>query len=150
MAPTSGSSVFLDTNILIYASFSTSAFHQAARSRLNELEADGAIFWTSRQVLREFIASTTRLGAVVPSSTARALAESVRQFERQFEIAEEDASVTAILLELITSRNIQGKQIHDANIAATMQRHGIFRLLTHTTVDFARYTPEINVLPLFS
>jgi len=150
MAPTPGSSVFLDTNIPIYASFSAAPFHQVARSRLRELEADGARFWTSRQVLREFIAVATRPGAVTPPPTGYALAEAVRQFETQFEIADEDGSVTAILLGLVTSRNIQGKQIHDANIAATLRRYGISWLLTHNVVDFARYAPEINVLPLLS
>lgn len=150
MAPTPGSFVFLDTNILIYASFSAAPFHQAARSRLSELEADGAKFWTSRQVLREFIAAATRPGAITPSPAAQALAETVRQFERQFEIADEDGTVTAILLGLITSRNIQGKQVHDANIAATMRRYGISWLLTHNAIDFMRYAPEINVFPLFS
>ncbi len=117
---------------------------------MGELEADGAKFWTSRQVLREFIAVATRPGAVTPSPTGQALAEAVGQFERQFEIADEDGSVTAILLGLVTSRKIQGKQVHDANIAATMQRYEIPWLLTHNTVDFMRYAPEINVLPLFS
>ncbi len=31
-----------------------------------------------------------------------------------------------------------------------MQRYGISWLLTHNTVDFMRYAPEINVPPLFS
>ena len=150
MALTPGSSVFLDTNILIYASFPTAPFHEAARSRLNELETDGAVFWTSRQVLREFIASTTRPGAVVPSPASQAISQAVRQFEIQFEIADEDASVTALLLGLVTSRTVQGKQVHDANIVATMIRYEIAWLLTHNTSDFMRYVPDINVLPLIS
>jgi predicted nucleic acid-binding protein len=91
MAPTAGSAVFVDTNILVYASFSESPFHDAARTRLNELERDGALFWTSRQVLREYLASTTRPGAVVPPPTLEALSQAVRQFETEFEIADEDA-----------------------------------------------------------
>jgi len=150
MALMPGSAVFLDTNILICASYPTAPFHQAARSRLNELETGGAVFWTSRQVLREFIASTTRPGAVMPSPTGQALAQAVRQFERQFQIAGEDASVTALLLGLVASRNVRGKQVHDANIVATMHRFGISWLLTHNTADFMRYVPDISVLPLIS
>jgi predicted nucleic acid-binding protein len=57
MALMPGSAVFLDTNILIYASFPGAPFHDAARARLSELESDGASFWTSRQTLREYLAS---------------------------------------------------------------------------------------------
>ncbi|MGA2597613.1 MAG: hypothetical protein ABSH09_11570 [Bryobacteraceae bacterium] len=63
MAPTPGSPIFLDTNILVYASFPGAPFYDAARARLGELERAGAVFWASRQVLREFLASTTRPGA---------------------------------------------------------------------------------------
>jgi virulence-associated protein VagC len=42
MAPTAGNAVFVDTNILVYASFPGAPFHAAARARLNELDATGA------------------------------------------------------------------------------------------------------------
>jgi predicted nucleic acid-binding protein len=147
MALTPGSPVFLDTNILIYASFPSAQLHDAARLRLKEFEIEGAVFWTSRQVLREFIAVTTRLGVVIPQPTPETVSQSVRQFEAEFEIADEDASVTAILLELVTTRKVQGKQVHDANIAATMRRWGIPWLLT-PLADFTRFAPEISILPL--
>jgi predicted nucleic acid-binding protein len=63
-------------------------------------------------------------------------------------VADEDAAVTAILLDLVTSRAVRGAQIHDANIVATMRRHGIFLLLTHNRADFTRYAPEVSILPL--
>jgi predicted nucleic acid-binding protein len=148
MALTPGSAVFLDTNILVYSSFSGAPFYDAARARLSELERDEVSFWTSRQVLREFLASTTRPGVVTPPATLDALTQSVRQFEAEFEIADEDVAVTAILLDLLKSRTVQGKQIHDANIVATMRRYGIPSLLTHNTADFTRYVPDINLLPL--
>jgi predicted nucleic acid-binding protein len=148
MAPTAGSAVFLDTNILVYSSFPGAPFYNAARTRLSELESNGVVFWTSRQVLREFLAVTTRPGAVVPAPALDALIQAIRQFGTEFEIADEDAAVTAILLDLLQSRTVQGKQIHDANIVATMRRYGIPSLLTHNTMDFTRYRPGINLLPL--
>jgi hypothetical protein len=103
------------------------------------------LFWTSRQVLREFLATTRRPGTVVPPGTFGALAEAVRQIEAEFDIADEDAAVTGILLDLLKSRTVQGKQIHDANIVATMRRYGIPSLLTHNTADFTRHLPDINL-----
>jgi predicted nucleic acid-binding protein len=117
---------------------------------LRELDRGGAVFWTSRQVLREFLASTTRSGAVVPSPTFDALSQAVRQFESDFEIADEDAAVTVVLLDLLKSRTVRGKQIHDANIVATMRRYGVPTLLTYNTGGFAKHVPAISVLPLIS
>jgi predicted nucleic acid-binding protein len=80
MAPTPGSAVFLDTNIPIYSSFPAAPFYDAARARLSKLENDGVLFWAGRQVLREFLATTTRPGAVVPPPALNALTRAVRQF----------------------------------------------------------------------
>jgi predicted nucleic acid-binding protein len=52
------------------------------------------------------------------------------------------------LLTLCLAIPVGGKQIHDANIVATMQTYGIDKLLTHNTVDFARYQSLITVIPL--
>jgi hypothetical protein len=43
----------------VYASFTGTPFYDAARARLSDLERAGTVFWTSRQTLREFLASTT-------------------------------------------------------------------------------------------
>ncbi len=43
---------------------------------------------------------------------------------------------------------IAGRQIHDANIVATMMAHGVSRLLPHDTKDFERYADFITVVPL--
>ena len=57
-----GSTVFVDTNILLYTLASESAFHTLARHRVQALQEAGAVFWTNRQVLRELLAAATRPG----------------------------------------------------------------------------------------
>ena len=52
------------------------------------------------------------------------------------------------LLQLASSIAINGKQIHDANVVATMQAYGVTRLLTHNAADFTRYISLITLLPL--
>jgi hypothetical protein len=84
----------------------------------------------------------------VPPPALDSLLQAVRQFEAEFEIADEDAAVTSILLDLLRSRTVQGKQIHDANIVATMHRYDVLSLLTNNVQDFARYVPGMTVLPL--
>jgi predicted nucleic acid-binding protein len=109
MTPTEGSAVFVDTNVLIYASFPGTPFHYAARASLASLESNGVTFWISRQVIREFLASTTRPGNISPQPTLAAIAQSVRHFETEFRIADEDTSVTGLLIDLVESHAVQGK-----------------------------------------
>ena len=61
----------------------------------------------------------------MPAPAPGALTQAIRQFESEFEIADEDAGVTAILIDRLNSRTVQGKQVHDANIVATMRRYRI-------------------------
>jgi predicted nucleic acid-binding protein len=56
--------------------------------------------------------------------------------------------VTANLLHLLTTVPVAGRQVHDANIVATMLAHGVPKLLTHNTADFARFAAVITVVPL--
>ena len=48
---------------------------------------------------------------------------------------------------ILEESNVRGKQIHDANIVAVMQEHGIKRLLTHNLDDFKRYA-KIEIMNL--
>ena len=38
-----------------------------------------------------------------------------------------------------------GKQVHDANIVATMLAHGVGRLLTFNVADFQRFVPPTEL-----
>jgi predicted nucleic acid-binding protein len=72
----------------------------------------------------------------------------VVRFQSQFRVAEDGPAVTSNLLALLASISIGGRQVHDANIVATMQVHGLPRLLTDNTGDFARFGHLIQVEPL--
>jgi predicted nucleic acid-binding protein len=143
-----GETVFLDTNILVYASFTSLPLFGAARQCLTNLEDQDIQFAVSRQILREFLAAVTRPGSVEQLPPVRILAGMVREWEARCTVLEEDAGVTALLLEYVEKPGARGKQVHDANIIATMRRHAIPYLLTHNTSDFVRYAPWITVLPL--
>ena len=53
-------SIFLDTNILVYASADTSPLHAAALNALTALETSGVQLWISRQVMRKYLATLVR------------------------------------------------------------------------------------------
>jgi predicted nucleic acid-binding protein len=148
MAKTGADAIFLDTNILIYAKQGLSPFHAAAVAKVSALAAAGHSLWVSRQTFREYLAAMSRPGALTSPVAMLALIADVGSFEAQFLVAEDGPGVTAQLHALLRSVACLGKQVHDANIVATMLTHGIPILLTHNVADFARFAGHITVLPL--
>ena len=65
---------------------------------------------------------------------------------RDFEILEDGPAVWDKLVELCGRFTFGGRQVHDANIVATMLAHGERRLLTFNDVDFRRFAPLIEVV----
>ncbi len=145
-----GRSVFVDTNVLVYADQGISAFHYPAKGALERLERDGAELWISRQVLREYLAAVTRPSPLHPPMLAADAAVAVERFTEAFWMAEDGPDVTAHLLDLLRRVPMGGKQIHDANLVATMLAHGITRLLTFNAADFRRFGPAITLEPVGS
>jgi predicted nucleic acid-binding protein len=140
--------VFIDTNILVYAHLTLSPFHSAAVTRLQDLHNAGAELWISRQILREYLAAMTKPGVLTGSIPIGTLLADTHKIINQFHIAEDGPTITANLLTLIGTISLAGKQVHGANIVATMQAYGIPKLLTHNTADFARFASLITVVPL--
>jgi predicted nucleic acid-binding protein len=139
---------FIDTNVLVYATVPVSPLHAAAVAALAAERAAGRPLWVSRQVLREYLAVLSRPNVFNPSFSAAQLVQQVLALQALFLVAEDSAAVTANLLNLLTTVPVGGKQVHDANIVATMQAYNIPRLLTHNTADFARFASVITVVPL--
>lgn len=140
--------VFLDTNILVYARATQSPFHQTALQAIQRLDNSGVEVWISRQVLREYLATLTRPQLFTNPLPIDRLIEDIRLFQTQFRVAEDDPKVTERLLTLMEQVPIGGRQVHDANIVATMQAYGIDQLLTHNVADFNRFSEFITVWPL--
>jgi predicted nucleic acid-binding protein len=111
--------LFLDTNILVYANVIEAPFHEQALTAINAARQAGRTMWISRQVIREYLATLTRPQTFRSLPKATVLAQ-VEQFIGQFEVADDIAAVTGQLLNLMENYQIGGKQVHDANIVATM------------------------------
>ena len=80
MTMTAGSAVFVDANVLVYATFDQARWHAPARHRLMELGSIPVTFWTSRQVLREFLAVITRPGFLTPLPPVAFFAKDGKRF----------------------------------------------------------------------
>ncbi len=66
--------------------------------------------------------------------------------ETTFEILEDSRQVMDMLVTLCRDVQVAGKQIHDANIVATMLAYGERRLLSFNTSDFRRYENRIELV----
>lgn len=137
--------VFIDTNILIYASIAESPFHAAARQALADAQQRYDSLWISPQVIREFLVVMTRPQAGWGEIPREAVLQQVAYFCQQFRIAEDSPSVTQHLLRLVDDFQVSGKQVHDTNIVATMRAYEIGTLLTHNTKDFQRFAALIQI-----
>jgi predicted nucleic acid-binding protein len=138
--------MFIDTNVLIYATRPSSSFHEWAKSALAAAVASEPRTAVSRQVLREYLAVVTRpAGGSDALSMTDALAD-VARFSSSLAVLEDGPEVAARLVELCRTVQLAGRQVHDANIVATMLAHGEDRLLTMNRSDFRRFEPHIKIV----
>lgn len=144
----SADGLFVDTNVLVYANVAEAPRHQQALNALRQAYDADRTLWVSRQVLREFAAVRSRPQSFFRAATPDVIVERLRYFEAHFQVADETAAVTEELHRLITETPVGGKQIHDANIVATMLAYGVPALLTHNAQDFERFTRWITVVPI--
>lgn len=142
---TNAEPLFIDTNVLIYANVAGAPFHEQALNGLKSAHRSERPLWISHQVLREFIAARTRPQTFTQPSTPEVVIERVRYLEERFRVADDTNAVTRELTKLLGDFKIGGKQVHDANIVATMLAYKIPCLLTHNVKDVERFGEMIRI-----
>jgi predicted nucleic acid-binding protein len=141
--------IFSDTNILIYATNTQSPWQSIAKQALQKTRTQNIELIVSTQILREYLAAATRLNATGSEMPLDKILENIQSFRENFTVVEDNQlAVLDKLVDLVQSTSTAGKQIHDANIVATMLVHGIDHLLTHNITDFQRFSEFIKILPL--
>lgn len=111
---------FVDTNVLVYASQTQSAFYDRATAVLDWARQEQKELWISRQILREYLATVTRPQPDTPPLPMADALTDVGRLGRVLNIAEDGPEVFSELCFLLGRIPVAGKQVHDANIAATM------------------------------
>ena len=139
--------MFVDTNVLVVARAANAPGHEAALGTIAATRRDEPLC-ISRQVLREYLAVVTRPQTWASPLPIRDALLDVRRFASVFEVLEDSQAVTDMLATLCSDVDIAGKQIHDANIVATMLTHGERRLATFNVKDFRRYGQRLELVPL--
>ena len=137
--------MFVDTNVLVIARALNAPDRQLALDVLGRTRRTERLR-ISRQIVREYLAVVTRpqvWGAPLPMSEALL---DVARFSASFEMLEDGPTVMDMLATLCGEVPVSGKQVHDANIVATMLAHGERRLVTFNAKDFQRYGERIELM----
>ena len=138
--------MFIDTDVLVKSRILEAPDHDIARARLERAFRSQEPMRISRQVLREYLSVVTRPQSwPIPITRDDAL-DDVKRLMDAFEILEDGPVVTDLLIELCREVSVGGRQIHDANIVATMLAYGDGRLMTFNTADFRRYGDRIELV----
>ena len=138
--------MFVDTNVLVNARILEAPAHEIARASLKRAFEDPEPLRISRQVLREYLAVVTRPQTWPIAITREEVLSDVERLDATFVVLEDGPEVTDWLVSLCRQVSVGGRQIHDANIVATMLAYGERRLLTFNVADFRRYGDRIELV----
>ncbi len=133
-------SYLLDTNILLRSADDHSVYFELALGAVRTLLAQGEALFIVPQNIYEFWAVATR-----PTSAnglgwnSERCRREVTAVTQSFTLLHDAPSVFTNWLELVTTHDVKGKQVHDARLVAAMQTHDLTNLLTLNVKDFERY-----------
>jgi predicted nucleic acid-binding protein len=137
----------LDANVLVAATDPSRPEHHDALRIMTDWPRLGVGLCTSTQILREYLSVATRpyehngLGLPLIEATGN-----VRIFQRQTTVLADGANVVRRLLTLLDDVVCAGKQIHDANVVATMLAHDVHEVVTMNPTHFARFEAYVNLI----
>jgi predicted nucleic acid-binding protein len=138
--------VLLDSNILLRLAQPVHPHHPLAQGAVTTLHDRGADLCLVPQTVYEFWVVATRpvtangLGLTVSDSHAE-----VARFKRMFPLLPDLGGLFAEWEQIVYSRQVSGRQAHDARLVAAMRTHGLTELLTFNGSDFRRF-PGVTVV----
>jgi predicted nucleic acid-binding protein len=137
-------SVLVDTNVLLRQFEPQHTHHRAAIDSVTRLILSGDPVHVTAQNIAEFWATATRsptqngLGLAVVVAAA-----ALDHIEQVFALLPDHPAIYDHWKGLVTTHGVIGNQVYDARLVAAMMVHGIGRMLTFNTADFARYGIEV-------
>ncbi|MBX3094971.1 MAG: PIN domain-containing protein [Cryobacterium sp.] len=140
----------VDTNVLVYAFFSDSPFHDAATRAVQGL-AESPVPWAIPwPCIHEFYGVVTNPKIFdTPKLPARARSQ-INEWLRSpsLQLLAETPQHWSLLQELLSGGGVAGPAVHDARIAALCLTHGVTELLTQDR-DFSKF-PKLKLLSLMN
>lgn len=138
--------VLLDSNILLRWLEPEAPDQKFVATALDRLHLSNAVPCFTSQNLGEFWNTLTRpanrngYGLSPAEANHRAIA-----IELRLSLLPDTPDVHIEWRKLLVAHGISGVQVHDARLVAAMHVHGVKRILTFNTRDFARFT-DIEVI----
>jgi predicted nucleic acid-binding protein len=130
----------VDSNILIRWVQPAESDYPVVEAALSALVKSGATLCYTSQNLAEFWNALTRpvsrngFGLSPEEADRRA-----RRFEGRLRLLPDSLAVHEEWRKLLVEYGVSGVQVHDTRLVAAMRIHGVTRLLTFNTRDFARF-----------
>jgi predicted nucleic acid-binding protein len=136
-------SVLVDTNVLLRRTQPAHPSHLAAVESIARLVASDVPVYFTFQAISEFWNVATRPIEVNGMGlTIAATQNEIDKIEHFLTILPDTPSAYEEWKRLVITHEVKGVKVHDTKLVATMNVHGIRKILTFNTGDFARYDVE--------
>ena len=138
----------VDSNILIRWVQPVDLDYPVVEAALDSLVKTGAILCYTSQNLAEFWNALTRPATrngygLSPTEADRR----AKLFESRLRLLPDSLAVHKEWRRLLVNYGVSGVQVHDTRLVAAMRVHGVKRILTFNTKDFARFMEITAVHP---
>ena len=137
-------SILVDTNVLLRRSQPNHELYNIAVGSIAKLISNGETPYFTPQIMGEFWNVATR------PQTYNGLGYSISMVAIEIEKIETHLTllpdIPAVYIEwkrLVLKHSVKGIQVHDTRLVASMNVHGVKRILTFNGADFTRYDIEI-------
>ncbi len=137
----------IDTSVLVRLANPHERLHSQAVEAVRQLQQRHLMPYLTPQVVAEFWNVATRpveangLGWSIEDVASCVF----KLFETVYLLLDTRQSFY-VWLYLVRTRDVRGKQVHDARLVATMLTHGVRFLLTFNGDDFQRYADLITII----
>jgi hypothetical protein len=108
--------------------------------------AAGSISVIAPQGCREFLVVLTRQPVSNRVFTSKEALTALDEWRRACTLLPENAATLAECLALVDRHDVKGKQVHDCNLVAVMNVHGVPRVATRNPNDVHRYAIQIDAV----
>ena len=128
---------FVDTNVILYPFDPNAAHHVRSLALMEQTRGQDANLWISPQVFCEVYRYVTHPGAPKALDPGEVTSELEALLARPgLHILPVPPDVTTRIIQLLRERTVRGRQVFDAQIAATMLGNGVRRTYTFNKSDF--------------
>jgi toxin-antitoxin system PIN domain toxin len=131
----------VDTNVLVYAEITNSAYHGSAHKLLSELAQGSAPWAIPWPCVYEFLRVVTHAKVYHPTMTSQVALQDLNSIlaSPSLSLLAETGSHPAMLERVVWQSGATGNLVHDAHIVALCIEHGVTELLTADR-DFTRFS----------